>query len=81
MSGPITDAVWCGCGLEAYIHLRDEMLCSFCYLSRLKDAVRDTLGEDLDCMATLDRSEAVLRMRRAEEDLRLVVAVHGKGAA
>ncbi len=77
----IHDAIFCICGLEAYIHLRDEVLCPFCYLSCLRDAVRDTLGEDLDCMATLDRSEAVLRMRRAEEDLRLVVAVHGKGAA
>ena len=68
------EALWCACGQEAYIHLQDETVCCpFCRLSQLRDA----FGGDPECAASLDRQEALLRMRRAEEELRLVFIVHG----
>lgn len=65
------EAVWCGCGREAFIHLLGSVVCPFCFLAQMVEAGFLSL-ERACCM------EAILQARRAEENLRLTSIVLGK---
>lgn len=68
----VTDAIWCGCGREAFIHLSGSVVCPFCFLARMVEA--GFLSRERACCM-----EAVLQARRAEESLRLTSIVLGGG--
>ena len=64
------EAVWCECGRQAFVHVGNETVCPFCFLSKM-------VGSGLMDVERACRMEAILESRRAEENLRLTSVVFG----